>query len=52
MNFPNALEKIHGLIEKYEADTEKIAKDIPVLQEVVKALGRITQRPQNGTCRP
>lgn len=35
MNFLNALEKIPGLIEKYEAETEKIAKDIPVLQEVV-----------------
>jgi len=29
------LEKIPGLIEKFKADTEKIAKDIPVLQEVV-----------------
>ena len=35
MNFLNALEKIPGLIEKFKADTEKIAKDIPVLQEVV-----------------
>lgn len=35
MNFLNALEKIHGLIEKFKADTEKIAKEIPVLQEVV-----------------
>lgn len=35
MNFLNALEKIPGLIEKYQADTEKIAKDIPVLLEVV-----------------
>ena len=35
MNFLNALEKIPGLIEKNQADTEKIAKDIPVLLEVV-----------------
>ncbi|KGN85196.1 N-6 DNA methylase [Porphyromonas gulae] len=35
MNFLNALEKIPGLIGKYEAETEKIAKDIPVLQEVL-----------------
>src|SRR3712207_9514541 len=35
MNFLNALEKIPSLIQKYEADTEKIAKDIPVLQETV-----------------
>ena len=35
MNFLNALEKIPSLIQKYEADTMKIAKDIPVLQEVV-----------------
>ena len=35
MNFLNALEKIPGLIERFKADTEKIAKDIPVLQEVV-----------------
>lgn len=35
MNFLNALEKIPSLIQKYEADTVKIAKDIPVLQEVV-----------------
>ena len=35
MNFLNALEKIPGLIEKFRADTEKIAKDIPVLQEVL-----------------
>ena len=35
MNFLNALEKIPGLIERFKADMEKIAKDIPVLQEVV-----------------
>ncbi|ERJ82524.1 hypothetical protein HMPREF1989_02112, partial [Porphyromonas gingivalis F0566] len=35
MNFLNALEKIPGLIEKYQVDTEKIDKDIPVLLEVV-----------------
>ena len=35
MNFLNALEKIPSLIQKYEADTVKIAKNIPVLQETV-----------------
>ena len=35
MNFLNALEKIPGLIEKFRTDTERIAKDIPVLQEVL-----------------
>ena len=35
MNFLNALEKIPSLIEKFRTDTEKIAKDIPVLQEVL-----------------
>lgn len=35
MNFLNALEKILSLIEKFRTDTEKIAKDIPVLQEVL-----------------
>ncbi|KGN69874.1 hypothetical protein JT26_04305, partial [Porphyromonas sp. COT-108 OH1349] len=40
MNFLNALEKIPGLIEKYQADTEKIAKDIPVLLEVVNGSWR------------
>ena len=35
LNLLNALEKIPGLIEKFRTDTEKIAKDIPVLQEVL-----------------
>ncbi|KAA6307056.1 hypothetical protein EZS27_041280, partial [termite gut metagenome] len=32
--FLSALEKIPKLIEKYQADTEKIAGDLPVLREV------------------
>lgn len=35
MNFLNALGKIPGLIKKFRTDTEKVAKDIPVLQEVL-----------------
>ena len=35
MNFLNALEKRLSLIEKFRTDTEKIAKDIPVLQEAL-----------------
>jgi hypothetical protein len=38
--FIHALEKIPSLIEKYRADTEKISKDIHVLQEVVNATWR------------
>lgn len=34
-NFLNALEKMPSLAEKYEADTAKIAADIPVLRSVV-----------------
>lgn len=34
-NFLNALEKMPTLIEKYQTDTEKISRDIPVLQEIV-----------------
>jgi N12 class adenine-specific DNA methylase len=38
--FLHALEKIPSLIEKYQADTEKISKDLPVLQEVVNSAWR------------
>jgi N12 class adenine-specific DNA methylase len=38
--FLNALEKIPSLIEKYEKENEKIAKDLPVLQEVVRSTWR------------
>jgi len=38
--FLNALEKIPKLIEKYQADTEKISKDIPVLKEVANGSWR------------
>jgi hypothetical protein len=34
------LEKIPSLIEKYQADTEKISKDLPVLQEIVNSTWR------------
>ena len=34
-NFLNALEKMPTLIEKYQNDTEKISKDIPVLESVL-----------------
>ena len=36
-NFINALEKIPRLIEKYTADNEKIARDIPVLEGVINS---------------
>ena len=36
-NFLNALEKMPTLIEKYTADTEKISKDIPVLESVLSS---------------
>ncbi|GBU08680.1 hypothetical protein AwDysgo_20110 [Bacteroidales bacterium] len=39
-SFLNALEKIPKTIEKYQADTEKITKDLPVLQELVKSTWR------------
>ncbi|GBU08762.1 hypothetical protein AwDysgo_20930 [Bacteroidales bacterium] len=39
-SFLNALEKIPKTIEKYQADTDKIAKDLPVLQELVKSTWR------------
>jgi hypothetical protein len=38
--FLHALEKIPSLIEKYQADTEKISKDLPVLREVVNSTWR------------
>ncbi len=34
-NFIHALEKIPTLIEKYQADTEKMEKDMPVLKSVI-----------------
>jgi N12 class adenine-specific DNA methylase len=34
-NFINALEKIPNLMEKYQADNQKLEKDLPVLKEVV-----------------
>jgi N12 class adenine-specific DNA methylase len=39
-NFINALERIPQLIEKYQLDTEKISKDIPVLKDIVKSSWR------------
>ena len=38
LNFLNSLEKIPSMIERYEADTAKLSKDIPVLEEVVKGV--------------
>jgi hypothetical protein len=38
--FIHALEKIPSLIDKYQADTEKISKDIPVLREVANSMWR------------
>jgi N12 class adenine-specific DNA methylase len=38
--FLNALDKIPKLIEKNQADTEKLAKDIPVLQEIANSTWR------------
>ena len=35
LTFLHALETIPGLLEKYQKDTERISKDIPVLQEVI-----------------
>jgi len=35
LNFLNALERIPKLIEKYELEITKIAKDIPVMNEIV-----------------
>lgn len=36
-NFLNALEKILTLIDKYENETERLSKDLPVLKEVMEA---------------
>jgi len=38
--FLNAMEKIPSLIEKYRIETEKLSKDLPVLQEVANATWR------------
>jgi len=38
--FINALEKIPSLIEKYQAETEKVSKDLPVLEEVIHSTWR------------
>ncbi len=38
--FLHALEKIPSLIEKYQAETEKLSKDLPVLQEIVNSTWR------------
>ena len=35
LTFLHALETMPGLMEKYQKDTERISKDIPVLQEVI-----------------
>lgn len=40
LNFLNALERIPKLIEKYQADTEKISKDVPVLRGIVNGTWR------------
>lgn len=37
-NFLNALEKIPNLIEKYQSDSEKLEKDIPVLKEIIGSI--------------
>lgn len=37
-NFLNALEKIPNLIEKYQLDSQKLEKDIPVLKEVINSV--------------
>ena len=39
-NFINALEKIPNLMEKYQADNQKLEKDIPVLKEVIASVFR------------
>ena len=38
--FLNALEKIPKLIENYQANTEKVSKDLPILQDVVNGTWR------------
>ncbi|HJD76601.1 MAG TPA: DNA methylase, partial [Bacteroides reticulotermitis] len=37
-NFLNALEKIPNLIEKYQQESQKLEKNIPILQEVVNSV--------------
>lgn len=37
MNFLNALEKMPGMMEKYEREKEKISADIPVLESVINS---------------
>jgi hypothetical protein len=37
LNFLNALDTMPKLLEKYQADNEKLQKDIPTLKEVVEA---------------
>jgi hypothetical protein len=39
-NFLNALDTMPKLLEKYQADNEKLQKDIPVLKEVVESTWR------------
>jgi len=39
-NFLNALDRIPKLIEKYQAETEKISKDLPVLHEIANSSWR------------
>ncbi|MDR3058195.1 MAG: DNA methylase, partial [Prevotella sp.] len=39
-NFINALEKIPNLMEKYQADNQKLERDIPILKEVVDSVFR------------
>jgi hypothetical protein len=40
LNFLNALDTMPKLLEKYQADNEKLQKDIPVLKEVVEGIWR------------
>ena len=40
LNFMNALDTMPKLLEKYQADNQKIEKDIPVLKEVVEGTWR------------
>jgi 23S rRNA G2069 N7-methylase RlmK/C1962 C5-methylase RlmI len=40
MNFLNALHKIPELVENYQAQNERLKRDIPVLQEVVNGKWR------------
>ena len=35
MNFVNALEKIHGIIEQYEERTARLKADVPQLEAIV-----------------